>query len=149
MKNILRIILEVIIISFLVIFINHSLSQERKSEITRGTELIGVTKPVWLAKELPDVASYKVFHAIGAAGYFSGNYLFPIMGYDLKNKKLTPLSMYLKYPLGKESIPSAELAPIFAGYRDSITSSYNDLEQRITKLENKVAQIEKECCPKK
>ena len=147
MKNILRIILEVIIISLLAIFINNSLSQEKKPEITWGTELIGVTKPLWPAKDLPDVASYKFFDAIGAGGYFPGKYLFPIVGYDQKNKKLMPLSLYLKYPLGKESMPSAELAIIFAGYRDSITSSTNDLEQRITKLENKVAQIEKECCP--
>jgi len=151
MKTILRISLEVIIISVLVVFLNNGFTQEKKKtlypKLVPSEDLIGVTKSPWIANDLQMISLSAVYQNLAKSGYTSGNNLFPTMGYDLKSKKLIPLTMTLNYKLSKNPIPGEDLAFILTGYRDSITSSNDDLEERVTKLENKVAQIERECCP--
>ena len=152
MKTMLRIILEVILISILVIFVNNSFTQEKKQEIIydlRTPDLIGVTKSEWAAKNLPGFDYFSIYKVLSQSGYVSKSKFFPSMGYDQANKRLIPITISLKSPVGKEPIPGEDLVLLLAGQRDSITTSQNDLEQRVTRLENKVAQIEKECCPKK
>ena len=153
MKTIIRISLEVIVISVLVVFLNNAFTQE--SKITSGPkpvqteDLIGVSKSVSVAKDLQMVSFSTMYNYLAKSGYTSGNNLFPIMGYDPKNKKLIPLTTTLNYTISKNPMRGEDVAFVLTGFRDSVTSSYDDLEKRVTRLENKVAQIEKECCPKK
>jgi hypothetical protein len=149
MKTIVRISIEIIIISTFVIILNNSFGQEWKQEIPAlalKSGLIGVGVSAWSAKELSEVSASNVYDALRSSGYVTQKNLLPIMGYDPKDKKIIPLTMYLKYPLGKEPIPGGGLSLVLAGFRDSVTTSHNDLEERVRKLENKVVQLEKECC---
>lgn len=155
MKTMLRLSLELVVISFVIIFLNNSFSQEKHAEISLGVKadaaanLIGVARPEWMAKDLPQIAAYKFFEALSESGYVSKNNLLPSMGFNQEDKRLTPITLSLKHPIGREPISGAEMALVLTAYRDSAAVSYNDLEERVRKLENKLAQIEKECCPEK
>jgi len=154
MKTFLRISLEVMIISLTLLFLNYSFSQESGRPTTSGRqieatlELVGVTTVEWNAKSLRNVSWDKFYSELKGSGYTAGSNYFPIMGFA-KGIGLKPLTMNLKYPLGEKAISGEDLAIIFASYRDSVAASNDDLEKRVTRLENKIAQIEKECCAKK
>ena len=153
MKTITRIFLEVIVISALVVFLNNAFTQESKitsgPKLVQTEDLIGVSKSVSKARDLQMVSFSTMYKYLATSGYTSGNNFFPIVGYDPKSRKLIPLTTTLNYPISKNPIPGDDLALILTGFRDSVSSSNDDLEKRVTRLENKVAQIEKECCPKK
>ncbi len=148
MKNLKRIIFEVVIIVSVFAAINVGYSKSKGSH--GHVDQAGVAVP-WLG--FSPVMGEQV--DIQTAGELLKSWKktkvdvrgkIPVLGYDKEAMRLLPLDI----PAGKLK---HQYDPRFVGYvsqallRDAVVSSTNELEIRVRKLENTVNRILANCCP--
>lgn len=144
MKNLKRIIFEVVIIASVFAAVNLCYSKW----IPAGDEVDLMGFPPSAAKTVDAKTVIKWLDAWKKAeSEVKVMGKIPALGYDSKSMKLQPFDIpvsKLKYRYDPKFIDYVSQAL----FRNSVVSSTDDLEKRVRKLENTVNRILAKCCPK-
>lgn len=144
MKNLKRIIFEVVIIASVFAAVNLCYSKK----IPAGDEVGLMDVPQLTAKTVDAKTAIKWLDKWKMAlseGVVDGK--IAALGYDSEAMKLHPFDIpvsQLKYKYDPEFVGYVSQAV----FRNSVVSSTGDLEKRVRKLENTVNRILAKCCPK-